>query len=228
MTWPTFWTEDTGEEFRRLRRYAKADAADGHTHAAESVDLGRFPQIRNDDGYRSMADPAEYSGHPSWPLACGEPGCSYVFGDDDVWQVQGAPIYRALDGREWKMRELPVGAMYDAWWLPGPWKGADGIGLVCIVPEHHDWHVDAQASNCTRKCPWWDEDAQARHPEHTAQHNASCDPQYRNHKCWVRSGDPKAGTVHVDKDGETCAAGAGSILTPEWHGFLRHGQLVVT
>jgi hypothetical protein len=30
----------------------------------------------------------------------------------------------------------------------------------------------------------------------------------------------------VDKNGDTCAAGAGSILTPAWHGFLRNGELV--
>jgi len=30
----------------------------------------------------------------------------------------------------------------------------------------------------------------------------------------------------VDKNGDACAAGAGSILTPTWHGFLQNGELV--
>ena len=46
------------------------------------------------------------------------------------------------------------------------------------------------------------------------------------HKCWVRHGRPEDGTLHVDKNGKTCAAGAGSILTSKWHGFLHNGHLV--
>jgi hypothetical protein len=34
---------------------------------------------------------------------------------------------------------------------------------------------------------------------------------------------PKTGRLHVDKNGNTCAAGAGSIITGKWHGFLHNG-----
>jgi hypothetical protein len=48
----------------------------------------------------------------------------------------------------------------------------------------------------------------------------------KTHRCWVRHGDPDKGEpVHVDKAGHTCAAGAGSIATPGYHGFLHNGQL---
>ena len=62
----------------------------------------------------------------------------------------------------------------------------------------HDWHIDGPCTNCTRP--------------------------NEPHKCWVRHGDPP--NLTVDKKGDTCAAGAGSILTNEWHGFLRNGELV--
>ena len=45
------------------------------------------------------------------------------------------------------------------------------------------------------------------------------------HRCWVRHGRPEDGTLHVDKNGQTCAAGAGSIQTHNWHGFLHNGVL---
>lgn len=55
-------------------------------------------------------------------------------------------------------------------------------------PDGHHWYIDNRASNCTKK----DDDV---------------------HRCWVRHGRPEDGTLHVDKSGNTCAAGAGSIDT---------------
>lgn len=66
-------------------------------------------------------------------------------------------------------------------------------------PDGHDWMIDGRASNCTMP----DDDV---------------------HRCWVRHGEPP--NLTVDKNGHTCAAGAGSIQTPKWHGFLRNGELV--
>jgi len=56
--------------------------------------------------------------------------------------------------------------------------------------------IDSRASNCTL-------------------------PDDNVHKCWVRHGE--APNFTVDKNGATCAAGAGSIQTSNWHGFLRNG-----
>ena len=36
----------------------------------------------------------------------------------------------------------------------------------------------------------------------------------------------RRGALTVDNKGDTCAAGAGSSLTPAWHGFLRNGELI--
>jgi len=84
------------------------------------------------------------------------------------------------------------------------WDNCTGKHLIIRVPdgdreEGHPWNIDSRASNCTRK-------------------------DDRTHRCWVRHGEPPH--IHVDKNGNTCSAGAGSIQTDKWHGFLHNGELV--
>lgn len=202
MPWETFWTEPSGTVELGLRRYVSTSSGktcpltDGYHNAV--VPIGCQPERRTADGFLEVWPVAEFEGDPRWPTSC---PCGYVFEADDTWQVFQEAVYRRPDtGETWPQRELPTGAMYDASWLPDDWKGPDGIGLVVILPGGHPWHVDMEASNCTRKGD-------------------------RTHKCWVRHGDPRTEPVHVDKDGETCAAGAGSIAAPGYHGFLHHGVL---
>jgi hypothetical protein len=76
------------------------------------------------------------------------------------------------------------------------WHNCDGRHLVCILPNGHPWDVDGRANNCTM-------------------------PNERLHRCWVRHGSPENLTVHVSKNGPSCAAGAGSILSGDYHGFLQ-------
>lgn len=81
------------------------------------------------------------------------------------------------------------------------WDNCEGRHLIVILPDGHHWNVDGRASNCTL-------------------------PDDRLHRCWVRHGDPAVpGSIHVDKAGLTCQAGAGSILSGSYHGFLHHGAL---
>lgn len=112
------------------------------------------------------------------------------------------PIYRRADtGELVTLGTAPVGAMWDATWFndAAAYTGADGISLVVRTPGG-TWMVDSRASNCTM-------------------------PNDDIHKCWVRHGDPRTGDVHVDKNGVTCQAGGGSILTGSYHGFLHGGYL---
>lgn len=94
--------------------------------------------------------------------------------------------------------EFGPGAMWDAFWLDR--KGPDGKALVVILPDGHMWQIDGRAKNCGRK-------------------------NDEVHRCWVRHGEPPMLTV--DKNGDTCVAGQGSIQSGGWHGFLRDGKLVV-
>ncbi len=142
-------------------------------------------------------------GDPRWPAECD--ACGRPFNEDAEKQVNADLIYEGKGeggkGRRFTLREAPVGAMWDLFWfgdLPS-WTGKDGVSLAVMTPGG-EWYVDGIASNCT-------------------------DPKNENHKCWVRHGNPKTGEVHVDKNGQTCSAGAGSIQAKNYHGFLHHGYL---
>lgn len=136
---------------------------------------------------------------PNWPTKCDH--CEYHFNDQDPKQFFVERTYRRVDTAEtMTLRDAPAGAMWDAQWMSSWVKGADGICLVVKLPNGNDWMVDSRASNCTL-------------------------PNDDIHKCWVRHGDPKTGNVHVDKNGVTCSAGAGSIASGNYHGFLHNGYL---
>ncbi len=75
---------------------------------------------------------------------------------------------------------------------------------ISIMTPGGVWMPQSRASNCTM-------------------------PEDRLHRCWCLHGT-MPDTLTADKTpepgGSTCAAGAGSILTNGWHGFLRNGELV--
>lgn len=117
-------------------------------------------------------------------------------------------IYRRVDTHEEiiTLREHP-GACYadphGAWDSKARTKrfGVDGRALVVILPDGCSWYLDSRASNCTL-------------------------PNDNDHRCWVRRGSPESEDLHVDKNGLTCQAGAGSIVSGNFHGFLHNGHLV--
>jgi len=214
---PTFWLEPTGEVAVALRRYHSNPGGFTCTDGFHQtlVFLGVEPAIwREPDEHGRTLDARPDVDHadPRWPGMCAG-GCGYQFADGDVWQVWQEQLYRRADTGETvslKARHpgdpadapagAPPGAMWDAWWMPASWHGPDGIALMVRLPDGHDWHVDGEASNCTRKGD-------------------------RSHRCWIRHGDPRTGKITVDKNGETCAAGAGSIQSGNYHGFLTSGVL---
>lgn len=140
----------------------------------------------------------------TWPITW------WAFTDRMTEFVDGisSPIMRNMaTDKELSQRDLPIGACYAAR-EPAhyvPFTGGDGQAVTCLVPAPENksgkmsWFIDGRASNCTA-------------------------PQDAGHYCWVRHGtigDP----LHVDKDGRTCNAGGGSIVSPGWHGFLHNGVL---
>lgn len=112
-----------------------------------------------------------------------------------------SPIMRRMDtGEERSGRDLPVGALWVNGGAPSRYQGADGLSIYCRLPGGHSWLIDGRASNCTM-------------------------PNDNEHKCWVRHGTVGE-KLHVDKNGLTCTAGAGSIMVEGYHGFLHNGELV--
>lgn len=111
-------------------------------------------------------------------------------------------------GEETTSNKLPVGALWASYRCPGagpndyPPVGADGLSIYCMTLEGHAWLIEGRASNCTK-------------------------PDDNAHRCWVRHGTV-GDRLTVDKNGLTCAAGAGSFFMGkknEWHGFLRNGRM---
>lgn len=217
MSWSatqTYWLEPTDECAYGLRRFTYS-TGDGFTcetgHHRALAYTHRGPAGWEDrDGRRSLRfAPDVAHSDARWPTTCAH--CPYTFTDDDQWQVWQELIYRRPDtGQEYVLHQsapapelgieaAPPGASWDAWWMPSAWRRLDGVYLMVRCPNGRDWAVDSEASNCTRKG--------------------------EPHECWVRHGDPRLCHVTVDKDGNTCAAGAGSILTGDYHGFLRDGVL---
>lgn len=109
---------------------------------------------------------------------------------------------RSDTGEETTLHDAPPGAMWWADWLNEkglPFHpGPDGHVLMVRLPNGDDWSPDSRASNC-----------------------GSSDDN--THHCWVRHGEVP--NITVDKNGHTCSAGAGSIASGSYHGFLRGGTL---
>src|ERR1051326_6187753 len=141
---------------------------------------------------------------PRWPVKCDH--CEYQFTDQDARQVFGLPLYRRPEAPElvFPYEDAPPGALRRQDWHeeedgsvhPG-WTGTDGQSWSCKLPVGVEWSIDGRCNNCTRP----------NEPHH----------------CWVREGT--APDFNVGKAGNPCAAGAGSIATRGYHGFLRNGYL---
>lgn len=202
-----FWLEPTDRVRVGLRRYGGECKVHALGYHNAEIPVGEvIAKFSEPDEYgrrylQAIDHPNE---DPRWPTHC---ICGFEF-PIDMRQVNQEQVYRRTDtGDEMTLRDAPAGAMWDAWWMGRTWFGADGICLIVRTPGG-DWHVDARCSNCTL-------------------------PDDDIHKCWVRHGDPrdpqaeKGGRVlHVDKDGVTCGAGAGSIIAGNYHGHLHNGHLV--
>lgn len=193
----TVYLAPSGRYRHSLRRYSSEDACKGNAavYCNAEATLGDIDKAAKDAASTNVPH-----SHVLWPQCCA--ACGKAFKESDHWQVNFHNLYRTKDGREMTIREAPVGGYWDATWLHGQkdWCGVDGRCIVMRMPGDRDWMIDGTANNCTM-------------------------PADKVHKCWCRHGSIEEETLHVDKIGNTCAAGAGSIALPNWHGFLRNGYL---
>ncbi len=212
-----FLVEPTDRVQQKLRRYSQ----DGQWDAEQKKTVYRSPCPLNNGYYHNAEVPIEDAqavfsergsisngareedaprDDPRWPIQC---LCGYVFQEQDAWQLFCERIYRRIDtGEEVTLRDAPPGAMWYAPWLDQFHQPQDAHNLVVKLPDHSDWCVDSQANNCTM----------------------ADDVRQERHHCWTRQGTPP--DVDVSKNyGPTCQAGAGSIASHAWHGFLRNGWL---
>lgn len=198
-----FLLEPIGRMRRFLRRYASgvSCAVDGNQgYHQRWVYLDEVDEAVDENGYVSVPGPEIPRSDLRWPSSC---ACGYAFRDTDEWQTFSDRIYKRQDtGEPVTLREAPPGAMWWATWCPKNmyWDNKEDENLCVKLPDGTDWMVDSRCNNCTL-------------------------PEDRAHRCWVREGAPP--NVTAGKNGYTCSAGAGSIASPRWHGFLRNGELVI-
>ncbi len=211
MTVTCFWLEPTDRAEVGLRRYQQGESpcpregGKWRYHGALAV-LGDAPIAWSaerpagcshwftDGEDRYGAPEFTYPGHDD-PRWPARCECGYEFTAEDAWQEWVDRLYRRADnGGLVRLGDAPPGAMWDADWNGR--KGPDGRCLTVKCPNGDEWTIDSRATNCTM-------------------------PDDSEHRCWIRHGEPPA--ITVDKDGLTCAAGAGSIQAGTYHGFLRGG-----
>lgn len=217
MSYPgaaVYWLEPTGQVDHSLRRFRYSSAEEPCTAGAycdASTPIGLEParySERHGGRYLDMLPETSHD-DPRWPTRCD--ACGRPFTDDDEWQDFQRAVYTTTDGTLYipddrqitgTVPTAPPGAMWDAWWMGEHSRGPDGIALSVLLPNRRTWLVDSRASNCTL-------------------------PDDNVHKCWIRHGDPRteAHLLTIDKNGVTCAAGAGSIQADDYHGFLQNGKL---
>lgn len=195
-----FMLEETTKGQMSLRRYNGEKVCPGKYgyHNASVILAERtFTEKPGDIHKLFHCDHAD----PRWPKKCDH--CPYEFVDEDRWQENVEKIYRTSDTGVLTTRpEAPPGAMWYATWYEDipDWCGLDdGKAVMVKLPDGAEWHIDGMAVNCT-------------------------DKGNKKHRCWCRRGVPPVLTV--DKKGPTCKAGAGSIKTSQWHGFLTNGMLI--
>lgn len=199
-----FWVEPTGFERVSLRRYVSGSECPVHgIHDASTFVCDRGGHSATHHVEPEHATEIAYEHGIDWPAAC---ECGYHFAPEDTRQVFTVALFERMDTGERKpLRDWEPGAMWNADWLPEAWHGPDGRSICVKLPNGDEWLIDSRASNCGL-------------------------PDDNEHQCWVRHGEPP--NLTVDKNGNTCAAGGGSIWSRqgkpnEWHGFLRDGVLDV-
>lgn len=220
MNEKAYFLVPTGKRLFFLRRDHKKPLQPGHEYAdychAECL-------LMELEAGQEAVSPAWDS--DLWPTVC---NCGHVFTDKDTKNTSETPLYKRSDtGEEITIGDATPGAIWDADWMKGMYDTEDGKILVAMCPGRQHWTIDGRASNCDSPCK---NCGKPYHLHIKTAHKKTDEPNEANctnyvdsnpHKCWIRHGEPPMLTV--DKKGNTCGAGAGSIQTANWHGFLRNG-----
>lgn len=204
MTVQTYWLEKTDEGMPTLSAYTAVEDAPCPANSYGHWGRARLARRRaaDYDSKALWADPAT-----PWPTICVYCGADF---SATRWRRSSGfeHLYRRKDtGEELLLRDAAPGALYFAPWLDTMFTPQRAHVINVVLPDSSTWTIDSCANNCPLK---------------------DTDYSQREHHCWVI--DPATDLDHltVTKGNgaqPTCSAGAGSILTNKWHGFLRNGVL---
>jgi hypothetical protein len=202
--------EYPGESFRTFRGSNTCPNCCGGGKPGYHNAMKLIRDVPELDAWKAFGEREDYPA-AEWPTHCSDCGAEVPaegprltdVGQSGIvlhHQVFTTSLYNTPSGKP------EPGDLYWSRWHQGNkcpfWDNCDGLHLWAILPNGDHWDIDSRASNCTMR-------------------------DDRTHRCWIRHGSPEEGTIHVDKNGHTCAAGAGSIAVEGWHGFLHHGQFTL-
>lgn len=148
MSVTCFLVEETSRAIRYLRRFTFPEHPCSATKwgCNAVVWIGEHESVRTEEGFYRVIPVEIYQGDPRWPTVC--EACSQPFSDNAEWMVNQEPLYLKKEtGERWKKRDLPPGAMYNAWWMPPEWSGKDGLSLVVVLPDSIHWTMDCPSPN---------------------------------------------------------------------------------
>ena len=139
---------------RKLRRYS------GDRECAKPGPLGDYCNgevFLDEIDYPAKTSIMSFSfphDDPRWPKTCD--GCGVPFANDDSWQVFVDALYARSDtGAVVTLHEAGPGGLWDAWWMPDSAKNkADGLCLVCRLPNGHDWMLDGGSTQHPEPGAW--------------------------------------------------------------------------
>ncbi len=137
--------------------------------------------------------PGKYPAH-MWPKTCDR--CGEAVPENATRQVYRERYFDCPGGRPQPGDLYVVELHKPDFPCPSGWENCDGKHLIAVLPNGFLWDIDGRGDNCPK-------------------------PEEGTHRCWVRHGDPP--NITVDKNGDTCDAGCGSVLAGDWHGFLTNG-----
>lgn len=148
--WRVFLIKPLPKVRRTLRVFSFSEDCTGGARSYHNAELVIEPErnkpLPNPDGFEEEPDESAYADDPRWPTTC--PTCGKPFaGMKHERQVNDERLYEgAPDGKLYSLHqpELPVGALWDAWWIGR--KGPDGLCLMLKCPGG-EWWIDGTAAN---------------------------------------------------------------------------------
>ena len=219
----TYW-DDHVFDARRQIYVGKNTCPNSYGRGVPGAHDASVKVVESTPGYRVPdigGDASDYD-EARWPYVCDfcgsrapEVPAAQSFSDRQhdgcvlEYQLSRKTVYATYDGSWFGLPEVGD-VFYEDWFKCGEeregrcihgWTNCMSHHLMVIVPTMHWWDLSGRASNCTKK-------------------------NDTTHRCWIAHGDPATGElVHVDKNGLTGQAGAGSLAISGWHGFLHHGDI---
>lgn len=144
MPWRCFMVEPSEFGQRSLRRYGPGCKGILGYHDAEVIIDQQFPMEGEGRGLLK----GDYDGDPRWPKTC---SCGYVFQPTDSWQMNEAKLYRGTaDGKLYRLKDLPPGAIWRAPWLEGiknnAYAAPDGKVWALKMPSGGEWLIYGPSS----------------------------------------------------------------------------------